>query len=171
MSAVSEQITHNEMSKTQFVKDLQEGMRVDDLFLVKSSRLAETRAGKPYLQLSVMDRSGEINGPVWERAEELAPHCQSGSFVHLQGIVQSYRQQLQLKIDSLQPWPRDEVCFADFVPSCSRDREEMAAELQGLVRSVDNPYLKKLLNRFLRNEAMWRRFQESPAAKEFIMPT
>ncbi len=162
---MSEQISLNEMSKTQFVKDLEEGVRVDDLFLIKSSRLAETRAGKPYLQLSVMDRSGEINGPVWERAEELAPHCQSGSFVRLQGMVQSYRQQLQLKIDSLQPWPRDDVCFADFVPSCSRDREEMADQLQGLIRSVDNPYLKKLLNRFLKNEPMWQKFQEAPAAK------
>ncbi|MBU0959896.1 MAG: HD domain-containing protein [Proteobacteria bacterium] len=153
------------MTKTQFVKDLQEGDRVDDLFLVKSSRLAETRAGKPYLQLAVMDRSGEITGPIWERAEELAPHCQSGSFIHLQGLVQSYRQQLQLKIDALQPWPRDEVCFADFVPSCSKNREEMAGQLQCLVRSVDNPYLKKLLNRFLKKEPMWQRFQESPAAK------
>lgn len=165
MSAVSELISRNEMSKTQFVKDLHEGERVDDLFLVKSSRLAETRAGKPYLQLSVMDRSGEINGPIWERAEELAPHCQSGSFIRLQGLVQSYRQQLQLKIDSLQPWPREEVCFADFVPSCSKDREEMAGQLQELVRSVDNPFLRKLLRRFMKREPMWQRFQESPAAK------
>lgn len=162
---MSELILRNEMSKTQFVKDLHEGERVDDLFLVKSSRLAETRAGKPYLQLSVMDRSGEISGPIWERAEELAPHCQSGSFIRLQGLVQSYRQQLQLKIDALQPWPREEVSFADFVPSCSKDRGEMADRLQGLVQSLDNPYLKKLLNRFMKKEPMWQRFQESPAAK------
>ena len=153
------------MSKRQFVQDLQEGERVDDLFLVKASRLAETRAGKPYLQLSVMDRSGEINGPVWERAEELAPYCQSGSFVRLQGLVQSYRQQLQLKIDALQPCSREEVCLADFLPSCSKDRKEMAGRLQRLVRSVENPHLKKLLNRFMKKGPLWQRFQESPAAK------
>ncbi len=153
------------MPKKQFVKDLHEGDRIDDLFLVKSSRLAETRAGKPYLQLSVMDRSGEINGPIWERAEEVAPHCQVGNFIRLQGVVQSYRQQLQLKIDSLQPWSREEVDLGDFVPICSKDREELAARLQSLVRSVDNPSLKKLLHRFFKKEPMWQRFQDAPAAK------
>ncbi len=153
------------MAKKQFVKDLHEGDRIDDLFLVKSSRLAETRAGKPYLQLSVMDRSGEINGPIWERAEEVAPHCQVGNFIRLQGVVQSYRQQLQLKIDSLQPCSREEVDLDDFVPSCSKDRGELAARLQNLVRSVESPFLKKLLNRFLKKEPMWQRFQDAPAAK------
>ncbi len=153
------------MSKKQFIKDLQEGDRIDDLFLVKSSRLAETRAGKPYLQLLVMDRSGEINGPVWERAEELAPLCSNGNFIRLQGQVQSYRQQLQLKIDGLQACPREEVALDDFIPSSTKDTGELAVRLQSLVRTVDNPYLEKLLNRFFKKEPMWQRFQDAPAAK------
>ncbi len=153
------------MGKEQFIKDLQQGDRIDDIFLVKSSRLAETRAGKPYIQLTLMDKSGEINGPVWDGAEELFPHCSVGSFLRVQALVQSYREQLQLKIDALQPSSADEADLSDFVPSCGKDRKALAKSLQKLVASVDNPFLRKLLNRFLKKEPMWQRFQDSPAAK------
>ncbi len=153
------------MEKQQFIKDLLEGDRVNDIFMVKSSRLAETRAGKPYIQLTLMDKSGEINGPVWDRAEELFPHCSAGSFLRVQAVVQSYREQLQLKIDALQASSAGDVDLADFVPSCGKDRDDLAKSMQKLVTSVDNPFLRKLLNRFFKKEPMWQRFQESPAAK------
>ncbi len=59
------------MEKELFVNTLEEGQQVDDLFMVKSVRLAETRAGKPYLSLVFTDRSGDISGPAWENAEAL----------------------------------------------------------------------------------------------------
>jgi 3'-5' exoribonuclease len=153
------------VGKQQFIKDFQEGDRTSELFLVKSSRLAETRAGKPYIQLSLMDKSGEISGPVWDRAEELFPYCAPGSFLRVQSVVQLYREQLQLKIDTLQPVSSEEVDLADFVPSCPKDRGDLARRMQKLVASIENPFLCKLLNRFLKKEPMWQRFQDSPAAK------
>lgn len=153
------------MEKQLFVKDLEEGERIAELFLVKSARLAETRAGKAYIQLSLMDRSGEINGPVWDRAEELYPHCTPGSFLWVEATVQSYREQLQLKIDSLKPVSAEEVDLSAFVPCCPKDRADLAKRVQELAASVGNPFLRKLLNRFLKKEPMWQRFQDSPAAK------
>jgi 3'-5' exoribonuclease len=153
------------MEKKLFVKDLQEGARITELFLVKSARLAETRAGKAYIQLTLMDKSGEINGPVWDDAEALYPHCAPGSFLRVQAVVQSYRDQLQLKIDSLEPVPAQGIDLSGFVPCCPRDREELARRVQKLVASLDDPFLRKLLNRFLKKEPMWQRFQDSPAAK------
>ncbi|MBE0582758.1 MAG: metal-dependent phosphohydrolase, partial [Desulfofustis sp.] len=63
------------MEKKQFVEELADGDLFHDLFLVKSSRLAETRAGKPYLVLTLADRTGEISGPAWDNAEALEPIC------------------------------------------------------------------------------------------------
>ncbi len=153
------------MAKQQFIEEFQEGSRIADLFLVKSSRLAETRAGKPYIQLTLMDRSGEISGPIWDRAREVFPHCAPGSFLHVQAVVQLYRDQLQLKIDDVRPVSRQDADLADFVPSCPLNREELARRMQKLVASVENSFLRKILNRFLKKEPMWQRFQDSPAAK------
>jgi 3'-5' exoribonuclease len=153
------------MKKTSFIKDFREGDGVDDLFLVKTARLAETRAGKPCLFLDFADKSGEISGPVWEQAEQTAAICQPGSIVHLKGQVQSYRDNLQLRIEDIVSVDKDEVTIADFVPSSVHDLEEMGKEIQRIIASVDNPWVRKLLNRFFKNGDIWEHFQTAPAAK------
>lgn len=151
--------------KRQFVQDLQEGDRVSEVFLVKAARLAETRAGKAYIQLTLMDKSGAIDGPVWERAEELFGACALGAPLLVQAVVQSYRERLQLKIETVEAVAAAEVDMGDFVPSCPHDLGELGQRVQDLVANLEDPFLRKLLRRFLKKEPMWQRFQESPAAK------
>jgi 3'-5' exoribonuclease len=153
------------MRKTQFVEQLREGDRLDDFFLVKTARLAETRAGKPYLTIEVADRSGEIGGPIWDQVTEMQGLCQIGHFVHLSGLVTSYQNKLQLKVDAVRRVERSEIDPADFTLACDQDRERLARGLQKLVASVDNPFLKKLLCHFFKKDPFWQRFQDAPAAK------
>ena len=103
------------MAKTTFIDTLQEGARIDDLFLVKSARLAETKAGKPYLILTIMDKSGELSGPIWDNAERFRELCQPGECVRVKGMVQSYRDKLQLKVDEVSQVAKEEVDMADFL--------------------------------------------------------
>jgi 3'-5' exoribonuclease len=153
------------MDKNVFIVDLKEGDRFDDLFLVKTVKIGETRAGKPYLVLTVMDKSGELSGPIWENVEQLQSSCVVGEVVHLRGAVQSYREKLQLRIDGITRIPQGEVDPGAFFPTSPRDRHQMAGELQSLVRSVKNPYLKKLLGHFFGKSDWWVKFQDAPAAK------
>lgn len=153
------------MRKNRFIAEFSEGERVDDLFLVKAAKLAETRAGKPCLFLDLIDKTGEIGGPVWENAEETADFCQPGSFLHLKGQVQSYRDKLQLRIEELNPVSRDTVAMADFTVSSRHDLAEMATEIQKIIASVENSWVRKLLQRFFKKGEIWERFQTAPAAK------
>ncbi len=153
------------MKKNVFVADLKEGARIDDLFLVKSAKLGETRVGKPYLVLTVMDKSGEISGPIWENVEALQNLCVPAEVVRLVGIVQSYREKPQLKIDTIHKVPQEDINPGLFFPSSTRNLEEMADELHTLIQSVSNPYLKKILGHFFKKGEIWERFQEAPAAK------
>ncbi len=153
------------MGKSIFVNQLSEGDRVDELFLVKSARLSETKAGKPYLILTVMDRSGELSGPIWDNAVQLHKLCNPGKIIRIVGLVQSYRDSLQLKIDSVQPVQKSTVELGDYFPVSSRNRQEMADELQALFRTIKNPYFKKLLNYFFNKSDWWIKFQDAPAAK------
>lgn len=153
------------MKKNRFIDTLQEGDRIDDLFLVKSARLSETRAGKPYLIVTVMDKSGELAGPVWDNVQQYSQSCQPGEFIHLQGAVQSYREKPQLRVEAIRPVAREQVDLADFLPTTHHNRDEMAADLQALVRTVTDPSLRKLLNHFFKKDEIWQRFQSAPAAK------
>ena len=153
------------MGKSRFIEQLREGDRLDDLFLVKSVRLSETKAGKDYLILTVVDRSGELSGPVWDNVETFQKVCVPGAFIQVTGIVQSYREKLQLKVDGIKEVDRNQVDLADFIAVSSKDLQQMAEEVQRLVRSVKNPFLKKLLNHFFKAGDLWTKFQVAPAAK------
>lgn len=153
------------MAKRKFIHMLHEGDLLDDLFLVKAVKNGETRAGKPYLVLTVMDKSGEISGPIWDNAAHYQGICVVGTVVHCLGSVQLYRDKAQFKIDDVRSVSQDGVDLSDFLPTSRRCREEMAAELQQLVRSVKNPFLKKLLGVFFIKSEWWSQFQEAPAAK------
>lgn len=153
------------MHKNNFVENLKEGMRFEDVFLVKSSRIAETRAGKPYLILELADKSGEISGPIWDVEEDTAKICSTGNFILLRGQVQSYRDKLQLRIEHVTPVPQQEVVLADFVPSTPYDMNQMAEQVQLIVSSVENGWIRKLLQRFLSKGEWWQKFQLAPAAK------
>ncbi len=153
------------MEKSIFVDQLRQGERVNELFLVKSARLSETKAGKPYLILVIMDRSGEVSGPIWNNALEIQKFCKPGEIVRVAGLVQSYRDSLQLKIDSVLSVPKSMVERGDYFPVSPKNRKEMADELQALLRTIKNPYLKKLLNYFFNKSDWWLKFQEAPAAK------
>ncbi len=153
------------MRKKIFIENLQEGDRVDDVFLVKSSRLAETRAGKPYLILDLVDKSGEIGGPVWENAEKTEEICRAGAFIFIRAVVQSYREKPQLRFEDIQPVCKDDVELSDFIPASSVDMEEMGRQIQKIVASIDNSWVRKLLNRFFSKGEIWEGFQTAPAAK------
>ncbi len=153
------------MKKNVFVADLKEGERIDDLFLVKSAKLGETRAGKPYLVVTVMDRSGEISGPIWDNVEALQNICVQAEVIRLVGLVQSYREKPQLKIDAAHKVSQEDIDPGLFYPASSRNLEEMADELHTIIHSVSNPFLKKILGQFFKKGEWWERFQEAPAAK------
>ncbi len=154
-----------QQKKYQFVEQLSDGDRVEDVFQVASSRLGETRAGKPYLHISVIDRTGEIAGPVWDQAQERSAFCQVGGFVHITGQVQLYREKAQLRIDQLLPVDQADIDPADFMASSRCDTDLMGDELQKLIATVANPYLRKLLKSFFNFDELWRKFQTAPAAK------
>jgi 3'-5' exoribonuclease len=153
------------MGKTTFVHGLKEGDTIDDLFLVKSAKLGETRAGKPYIVLVVMDKSGEISGPIWDDAARYKEICIVGTVVRVSASVQLYRDKPQLKIDDVRAVAQGEVNLGDFFPASPKCRQEMATDLQLLVRSVKDPFLKKLLTVFFSKSDWWPRFQKAPAAK------
>ena len=153
------------MFKNRFVEDLGEGESFDDLLMVKSARLGETRAGKPYLLLTLGDKSGEISGPIWENVDSCQGICVPGAIVNIKGLVQTYNEKLQLKIDSVSAAGEHTFDKEAFVASSPRGPEAMKDELKGLVSTVRNRYLKQLLERLLFQSGAGRIFYQSPAAK------
>ena len=151
--------------KTVFANQIREGQAVDELFLVKEMSRAETRSGKPYLMLTLMDRSGEIGSRVWENADAFQGICEPGSLVRVTGQAQAYRGTLQLKIDNVLPADKLESDMELFLQVSKRNIAEMAREITAVARNVQDFFYRKLLLRFFNDSSFFMEFQHAPAAK------
>ncbi len=153
-----------ELAKETFVDNLREGQPVADLFLISACKLAETRGGKPYLALKLLDNSGEVEAKLWDNAARFAPLVEVGLVMLVRGIVGSYREQVQVTVTSLEQVAKDSVDMSWFFPSSKRSFTEMKKELTRLISSFLDTGLKKLVQKLLSGQTK-SDFCQAPAAK------
>ena len=148
-----------------FIDQISENDQVEGAFWVKEKAMITSRSGTPYLRLRLCDRTGEIEGRIWDGVGEFSPLFERGDFIRIKAQATSYQERLQLNIKSLKKCEEDEVSLEDFLPSCSRDPEDMLAELIEIGKTIDNRYLKELTMAFLLNEEFTALFKRAPGAK------
>lgn len=153
------------LEKNIFVADIQDNQEVKDLFLVKTARLSETRAGKPFITLELMDRSGEVLGRVWDNAERLAPVCPAGAVVMVSGRAQLYKGALQLSVTGVESVTVAGADWGLFLPATSGDIEAMEAELIALIKKIEDKNIRSLLQAIVKDQDLWTAFRTAPAAK------
>lgn len=148
-----------------FINQLSKGQTVDSIFLVKEKILAKTKAGSLYLSIRLADRTGEMEGRIWDNALDFASLFEKDDFIKVRAEVDEFQGMLQLRIFKLRKCGESEVQVEDFLPQTSRDIEKMFAELKNIASQVRQPFLHKLLESFFHDEELTKRFKMAPAAK------
>jgi len=150
----------------QFAAELSLGERVASPFVARRKIVREFR-NKPgkYLSLVLGDRSGEIPAVIWEGAEDVAETFAEGDLVYVEGVVEEYQGKPQVRIERLERRAAEDVELTDFVERAPRDAREMIEELRAAARSVENPYLRRLLEEFLHDPQVCAGLLDMPAAK------
>ncbi len=148
-----------------FIADVKEHDSVDNVFLVKSKNLSVGKTGKPYLVITLMDKTGELEGRVWDDAEQISSHFDTDDFIRAKGRVSSYMGKLQVKVSGIVRVDEDSVDLEDFLPCAERDVGEMFEELTGIIDGVKDPYIKKLLALLMDDPEIAKGFKRAPAAK------
>ncbi len=152
------------MSK-QFVAELKDRDAINSVFMVKEKALAMAKNGKPYMNLKFMDKTGEIDGKIWDNVDELDKLFQKGDFVLIHGTASVYMGKMQLVVKKISHLEEDGVELADFIPVSPVPLAEMKAELLDIVGSLTNRYLKSLMNAFLQDPGFLGAYCKAPAAK------
>jgi len=148
-----------------FIKEIRENEIVEGVFWVKEKATPLSRSGAPYLRVRLADRTGEIEGRVWDGVEEFADLFDRDDFIRIKAQATSYQDRVQLNIKSIKKVEDTEVSLDEFLPSSLRDPEEMLAELMEIGQGIENDYLKQLVMAFLENEEFTALFKRAPGAK------
>ena len=152
--------------KKVFIKEINENDKVESIFLVKRKSISFTKAGTPYLNLTLIDKTGEVNGKVWEQAEKLAKIFQKDDFIKIKSTAVTYQNSLQLNISSIIPLSPSEIDITNFLPQAKNDIEQTFLKLKTIIKEVSNTHLKKLLDLFIADDQLIRLFKLAPAAKK-----
>ena len=149
-----------------FIKDLKEGDRVSDIYLCKHKQSAVTKNGKAYDNVILQDKTGTIDGKIWDPNSAGIGEFESLDYIEVFGEVTSFQSALQVNMKRVRLCREGEYNPADYLPVSGNSIEEMYGELLTVIDSVKNPYLKELLNSFFRNDEKFiKAFRQSSAAK------
>lgn len=153
--------------KTVFIENLKAGEKVNSAFLVAEKNLAYSQKGAPYLNLRLKDKTGEIDGKIWDNANEWDGQFKKGDIVQVYGRALSYKNNLQLSVLELKRLTDDQIDLVDYLPSAKQPADDMFAELITYVEKIQTPCLKNLLHAFFQDDKTLALFKKAPAAKGF----
>lgn len=156
--------------KDLYISDLaafDEGKIFNSFFLVLLKQQRTTKTNKPYLNLILGDKTGQLEGRVWDISDpRIAKDFDKGDIVKVRGSASRFDERLQMKIDQLRVALPDEVDKTDLLPSTTCDVATLWSQLLACVESFTNPNLKLLLNTILADPAVAEAFREAPAARQ-----
>ena len=144
-----------------------EGKLFDSFFLVLAKQQRTTKQNKPYLSLTLGDKTGPIEARVWELGDpRIARDFERGDIVKVRGSVSRFDDRAQLKVDQLRKALGSEADKMDMLPATSRDVGELWRMLEASIASVTNPDLNRLLRALLTDAPIAQAFREAPAARQ-----
>jgi 3'-5' exoribonuclease len=149
----------------QTIASLKEGDWVEDVYLVTSKQVATAKNGVTYLSLKLADKTGEIDGRLWDNADEVSGRFEREDFVRIKGMASTYQGSMQIKMKTLEKVDDSKVNIGNFLESSPRDPDEMVRELRAVVDSIGNEHLRSIMSAFLDDQDFMAAFRRAPAAK------
>jgi len=127
-----------------FINEIEPGVAIDDIYMAREPILRSTTKGDLYVAMFLSDKTGQLNGRMWQASEEIYKALPKPGFVHIAVVDPS------------------KVCVDDFLAHTDRDIKQMFAELRSIVGQVGNPQLKALVEEFLTDRELMKKFCQAP---------
>jgi len=156
--------------KALYASNIQDNQAVDSLFLVSAKNHGVTKGGNSYLVLKLLDRSGEIEGRVWDRADDLGRGFDKNDFVRVRGQALLYQGKVQIRVQDVMRVDENKIAAEDFLPRSSFDPDAMLEALQTILREIKNPHLLALAESFFADIEPMHLLKRAPGAKTIHQP-
>jgi 3'-5' exoribonuclease len=153
-----------------YIADLatfEEGRNFDAFFLVLAKQQRTTKTNKPYLNVVLGDKTGQLEARIWDPADpRIAKDFEKGAIVKVRGCCSKFEDRLQVKIDHLRIAQDGEVEKSDLLPATGYDVNDLWRQLANFVEDMSNPNLKALIKTILADPSIAAAYREAPAARQ-----
>lgn len=149
-----------------FLNELHEGDRINGIYLCKQKTSAVTKNGKPYENVILQDKTGIMDGKIWDPNSLGIDDFDALDYIDVMGDVTSFAGAMQLNIKRVRKASEDEYDPADYLPVSENSTDDMYSQLTAFINSVKNPYLSTLLKMlFVEDAEFVKVFEGHSAAK------
>jgi len=145
-----------------FVNQIEPGEAIDDIYMVKEPILRSTTRGDLYIAMFLADKTGQLNGRMWQATETVYKALPKPGFIHIQGRSELYQNSLQIVINNISVIDPSKVTLEDFLARTDKDTEQMFKEVKQIVARIKNPQLRALVGEFLDDAKLMEKFCTAP---------
>jgi 3'-5' exoribonuclease len=147
------------------VSELKAGEKTESFYLIKSYEIKKTTAGKQYIDINLVDKTGEINAKIWEFTKENEDTVTESSIVKVRGEVLEWAGSKQLKINKIRgKLPTDNIKITELIPSAPLESSEMMNEVNRYIKRIGDDEIRQLIINIF--EKYQSRLFYYPAAKK-----
>ena len=101
---------------------------LDGVLLVRTADVRRSSNGGLYMDLTVMDATGEMNAKQWNLSDTVAAPS-INTPIRVKGMITEFNGKLQMRIDKFRPAKEEEITWGDLVPTAPEEPQKMYAEL------------------------------------------
>ena len=128
------------------VVECKPGMTFEGVVLVRSLERRKDKNGRDYLDTMLGDRTGEINGKLWNLSTtQYVP--EAGQAVEVRGLVDEFNGRIQLKIMKLSA--AADADMRELIPCAPEQPETMMARIRETIDSFPTEDLRRLVTEML----------------------
>jgi len=147
-----------------FINQIEPGEVVDGIYMVKEPILRSTTRGDLYIAMFLCDRTGQLNGRMWQATEVIYKALPKPGLIHIQGRSELYQNNLQIVVNGVSVVDASKIDLQDFLARTDKDTDQMFEEVKKIVGRIKNPQLKALVGEILADAELMEKFRNSPAA-------
>jgi 3'-5' exoribonuclease len=145
-----------------FINQIEPGEAIDDVYMVKEPILRSSTRGDLYIAMFLCDRTGQLNGRMWQATEAIYRALPKPGFVRIQGRSELYQNNLQIIINSVSAVDAGKISVEDFLARTDKDIGQMFEEVKKIVGRIKNPQLTALVGAFLADTELMEKFCTAP---------
>lgn len=147
-----------------FISDLGPGEMIDDVFMVTQPILRSTTRGDLYIAMYLSDKTGKLNGRMWNASEEIYNSLPKEGFVRVIAKSEVYQNALQIVVNRVEVIDPENVRLDDFLPRTQKNIREMFEKLTKNMETIKNETLRNLVGEFLNDTELMKNLCKAPAA-------
>ncbi|WZL72941.1 HD domain-containing protein [Clostridiaceae bacterium 35-E11] len=147
------------------INELKVGEDSQGIFLIKSVAIKTSSNKKSFLDMTLVDKTGEINGKLWDCTQEDEEKYVENQLIKVRGNITEWQGRVQIRIDRIRLiTEKDQITIEDFVPSAPYKAEIMYQEVLNYIEKIQNEDMHNIVFQMI--EEVKDRLFIYPAAKQ-----